>query len=333
MTLHLDILTYLLPYLESFPSTLATLCLLSSSSNPSATRRLYTSITLGGSPTTYQLFFAAHGSDRPPGTGPSPLRHTRHLSLRRHFLPADTSPYTGPETVTSLYAPLWDPEGVQLADLHLPTISSTLFPNLDSLHLDVHRTHLASILPILVTLNPVTLLISPTPFTPDETASAYIPHIAFDGYTRLETAKIISTDLHPPDSSDYPPYGHFPFPLPSLPRLTRVNWVYRATELERGFGRGFFQNLVGLFTPPPDDVEGAERVVGVSVTLRVGQGRMEDRARKSARGNLVRSLGEAGSEAGLAVVRETEEESEGVEGDVWMVGRSVRVTLRIVEDG
>jgi hypothetical protein len=319
--LHHDILTTLIPFLASSPSTLATLCLVSKAIRETANRQLYHSITLSGTPATYQLFFAAHSEPH----SSSPCIHTHHLTLGRHLIPPDTTPYNPSQDsapVTSLYAPLYDSHGTQLSDLSLPHISSDLFPNLRTLNLDVHRTHLASILPILITLDPEQLVIGPhEPLDRGDTASAYLPHQAFSRYTKLRKATIISTDLHPPDSSDYPPYGEFPFPLADLPGLRKVEWVYATLELTRGMGRGFFQNLVGLLAERSED-----RVVEVGITLVRDQGHPEGYIhRTAARINLVRSLEEAATEAGLDLVQEVDEDGFG---EVWSVGERIRVTLR-----
>lgn len=339
--LHLDILSSVLPFLASSPSTLATICLLSKAIHTSATRQLYLSITLSGSPRTYQLFFDAHG-DSPRNGVVSPCSYTKRLFLGRHFLPrkASSSAAVKEKTVSSLYTPqsTSDEGGYQWSDLHLPPVPSSLFPNLETLHLDVYRTHLASILPILITLNPVHLVISPFwppldssnprpdlthPRPPTETASAYLPHSAFSGFTRLRTATILSTDLHPPSLSDYPPYSAWPFPL-DLPALEKVEWVYEAHELERGFGRGFWQNLVGLF-----ESEG-KMEVGLTILAGKGEwGRGEDGPEAKAYANVLRSLNEAARGARLDLVSEQLGRVEM--GELWSVGEKVTVRLMVKE--
>lgn len=165
--LPLDVLLHVLTFAP--PPTLASLSVVCYDLHPSATRLLYSEITLASSQRTYELFFRSHASK---ADGPCSRTRTLRLDALSGQASRDND-----------------------APLDLPYIPSTLFPSLYSLELDSSSRTLSLVLPILITLNPIGVLIRPSG---DGLNYAFLPHLAMSGWTNLQTLDVTSTDLHPP---------------------------------------------------------------------------------------------------------------------------------------
>lgn len=286
----------------------------------------------------------------------SPLTYTKHLYLGRHFLPSSSSNKPGRPS-TSLYTASTSrqPSPLQVPDLQLPPLPPDLFPNLQTLHLDVHRSHLASVLPIIIAVNPVELIFSscgppstrPSPssthlfpytyvlphtpststYLPVETAIAYLPTVAFSSYANLESVLLLSTDLHPPDESDYPPFSRFPFPT-DLPSLKKVEWVYTVGQMASpgGLAALFFANLAGIL-----DWEG-EVVVTVAMSAAAGAGEMATGITAQAMLHLLQMSLQLVAREGEEELEEMEEvEAKRGQSEKLMRIRGLKVRVRVVK--
>ncbi|CDZ96198.1 hypothetical protein [Phaffia rhodozyma] len=254
-----DIWQHVLPHLADSPSTLVSLSLVCTFLAELTTRSLYTHVHLAKSSIAYQSFFRTFTSPLydQPKERESPLKFTKTLTLGAYgeesiSKSASTSMLTSLTTTTRSSA--------KIEELNLPPLPRSLFPQLETLEIGcTHSDQIASILPILITLNPVHVRLCASapepPFSsggeqvmmkPQSIKFSFIPHFTWVMYNRLESVFISKCDVHPPSSSDYPPYYEFPFPS-TCTTLRSVEWDFRGAIGNPPLFRGFFRNQIGLW--------------------------------------------------------------------------------------